>query len=95
VSPIPIVPWGNEPIVEWDEENEDHVSRHGVAPWEVEEMIVQGEYECIRHPKWRRGGRYAKRYLLRGRTLGGRPLLVVVDRIGPERLRPVTVWEDR
>jgi len=35
------------------------------------------------------------RFLLRGRTLGGRPLLVAVDRVGRERLRPVTAWEDR
>lgn len=89
------LPWGDEPLVEWDEVNEDHISRHGVTPWEVEDMITQGEFTCIRHPRWRKGGKYAWRFLLRGRTLGGRPLLVVVDRIGVDRLRPVTAWEDR
>lgn len=44
------MPWGNDPLVEWDEANEEHVSRHGIIPWEVEEMITQGEYVCIRHP---------------------------------------------
>jgi hypothetical protein len=78
-------PWGDDPLVEWDEVNEAHVSRHGVAPWEVEEMINQGEFGCVRHP----------RSLFRGRTLGGRPLLVVVDRVEPERLRPLTAWADR
>jgi hypothetical protein len=82
-------------LVEWDEVNEAHVFRHGVAPREVEEMITQGEFECVRHPRWRKGGKYARRFLLRGRTLSGRPLLVVVDRVGPERLRPVTAWKDR
>ena len=48
------IPWGTHPTVEWDEENEEHASRHGVAPWEVEEMITQGDFECIRHPKWQR-----------------------------------------
>jgi hypothetical protein len=89
------IPWGDDPFVEWDEANEEHVSRHGVAPWEVEELIAQGDFQCVRHPRWRKGEKYAGRFLLRGRTLGGRPLLVVVDRVGPERLRPVTAWEDR
>jgi uncharacterized DUF497 family protein len=89
------MPWGTDSAVGWDEENEEHVSRHGVSPWEVEEMITQGDFECIRHPKWRKGGKYARRFLLRGRTLGGRPLLVVVERVGSERLRPVAAWEDR
>ena len=93
--PIAIVPWGSEPIVEWDEDNEAHIARHGVASWEVEEMISQGEYECFRHPKWRNNRKYANRFLLHGRTLGGRPLLVVIERVGQERLRPVTAWEDR
>ncbi len=95
MTPMGRVPWGDDPLVEWDEENEDHISIHGVAPWEVEEMIIQGDFECVRHPRWRRGGKYARRFLLRGHTLAGRPLLVVVDRVGPERLRPVTAWEDR
>lgn len=58
-------------------------------------MITQGDFECIRHPKWRKGGKYARRFLLRGCTLDGRPLLLVVERVGPERLRPVTASEDR
>jgi uncharacterized DUF497 family protein len=95
MAPIGRLPWGSDPLIEWDEENEEHVSRHGVAPWEVEEMVTQGAFECVRHPKWRNGGRYARRFLLRGRTLGGRLLLVVVDRIGHERLRPVTAWPDQ
>jgi hypothetical protein len=89
------MPRGTDPAVEWDEENEAHVSRHGISPWEVEEMITQGAFECLRHPQWRKGGRYARRFLLRGRTVGGRPLPAAVERVGPERLRPVTAWEDR
>ncbi len=88
------MPWCTDPAVEWDEEDEAHVSRHGVSPWEVEEMITQGDFECIPHPKWRKGGKYARRFLLRGRALGGRPLLLIVEPVGPERLRPVTAWED-
>ena len=95
MTPMGTMPWGDDPLVDWDEENEEHVSRHGIASWEVQEMITQGECECVHHPRWRKGGKHANRFLLRGRTLGGRPLLVVVDRIGLERLRPVTAWEDR
>jgi hypothetical protein len=51
MASIARIPWGADPTVEWDEENEEHVSRHGVAPWEVEEMIIQGDFECVRHPK--------------------------------------------
>lgn len=95
MSPMGKVPWGDDVEIEWDEENEAHIAEHGVKTWEVDELIHEGEYETIRHPKWRRrGAKFKRRYLLTGRTLGGRTMLVVVDKAGPGRLRPVTAWDN-
>ena len=95
MSPLTIIPWGELPFIEWDEENVAHVSKHGIEPWELDEMIFEGPMVGRRHPKWRRGKKYERRYILSGATLGGKRLLVVVDRVGYRRIRPVTAWLDR
>ena len=94
MNPRAGAPWGERPEIDWDGENVEHLARHRVRPWEVEEMVYEGYYDWWKHPKWRRGGKYGGRYLLRGRTLGGRRLLVVLDRKGRMRLRPLTGWDD-
>ena len=53
---------------EWDEFNEEHISRHGVDSSEVEEVFVVAPY--LRRG---RGGRY----LVYGPTTDGRYLFVV------------------
>ena len=53
---------------EWDDENEEHVSRHGVVPAETEEVLRLGPY-------LRRGR--LRTYLAYGPTAEGRLLLVV------------------
>lgn len=95
MSALSVIPWGETPFIVWDDENVEHVAKHGVEPWEVEEMIYEGEMVGIRHPKWRKGAKYARRFMLSGATLGGRRLLVIVDRIGARRLRPVTAWSEK
>ncbi len=54
---------------EWDEKNENHISRHGVSPFEVEEVIV------LSKPFYQRG-REGK-YVVYGVTQEGRHLLIV------------------
>ena len=34
----------------WDEEAEDHIARHGVAFWEVEEAVASIRYAKRSHP---------------------------------------------
>ena len=88
-----MVPWDEDVEIEWDDENVAHFADHGTEPWAVDEMVDQGEYEVIRHPKWRKSRKHRHRYLVTGRTLGGRGLLVIVDKIGLNRIRPVTGWD--
>jgi len=54
---------------EWDEDNEEHVSSHGVDASEAEEVLRLGPY-------LRRGRR--RTYLAYGPTADGRLLLVVL-----------------
>ena len=65
----------------WDEDNVEHVGRHGVSPEEAEQA-------CFSRPKVRRGR--CGRYLVLGRTAGGRYLLVVVARLGGGDGRVIT-----
>lgn len=82
-------------MLDWDDENIKHIARHGVASAEIDSMIEQGEFEARPHPKKRRGGKYSRRYLLRGTTLGGRRLWVVVDHVAGSLVRPVTAFDDK
>ena len=87
-------PWGVKPEIEWDEENVSHFEKHRLATWEVDELILSGDHFCTRHPKWRQGGKYSARYMLKGKTMAGRRILVLLDRTGARTLRPVTGWDD-
>ena len=49
---LDIVPWGNEPIFDWDEHNEAEVSKHGVTCFEVEECF-ENPYRAAPHNKAR------------------------------------------
>jgi hypothetical protein len=71
---------------EWDEDNIEHVARHGVEPEEVEEIVYE---DC--HLSWvvrgRRRGIRELRWTVFGQTCSGRYLLAV---IAPYRDR--NVW---
>jgi uncharacterized DUF497 family protein len=71
---------------EWDDENVDHLARHGITPDEVEE-IFQGQ--VLR----RRGGTEARdRYRVLGRTVSGRYLAVVYQLKPNGVMRAFTGW---
>jgi uncharacterized protein len=67
--------WELEP--EWDDDNIEHIARHGIEPEEVEEIVYE---DC--HPSWivrvRRRGMRETRWTVFGQTCGGRYLVAVV-----------------
>lgn len=67
---------------EWDENNENHISQHGVFPFEVEEVIV------LSKPFYQRG-REGK-YVVYGSTQEGRHLLIVFVVKEINRIRVIT-----
>jgi uncharacterized DUF497 family protein len=62
---------------EWDDDNVEHIRRHGVEPEEMEEIVYE---DC--HPswivRWRRRGIRDTRWTIFGQTCGGRYLIVVI-----------------
>ena len=67
--------------LEWDEENIEHIARHGVNPEEVEEACYNGPYIL----KGRQGS-----YLVYSQTGDGRYLLVVARYRGEGVIRVIT-----
>ena len=67
--------------LEWDDENEGHLARHGVTPEEVEEVLFFNP--VVR--RTRQG-----RYLAFNQTLAGRHLLVVFAYLRDQLARPIT-----
>ncbi|MBU1147628.1 MAG: BrnT family toxin [Candidatus Omnitrophica bacterium] len=67
---------------EWDEKNEDHIAKHGVAIFEVEELISFGR------PFYRRT-REGK-YIAYGVSEEGRHLFIVFAMKGSARVRVIS-----
>ena len=67
---------------DWDENNENHIARHGVAIFEVEEAILFGKpvYQRSREDK----------YVAYGLTEEGRYLFIVFAIKGGSRIRVIT-----
>lgn len=67
--------WELEP--EWDDDNVEHIARHGVEPEEVEEIVYE---DC--HPSWivraRRRGMRETRWTVFGQTCAGHYLVAVI-----------------
>jgi uncharacterized DUF497 family protein len=70
---------------EWDDDNVEHITQHGVEPEEVEEIVYE---DC--HPSWvvrgRRRGIRELRWTVFGQTCAGLYLVAVV---APYRQRGV------
>lgn len=74
---------------EWDDDNLDHLARHGITPEEVEELF---EGPVVR----RRGGTDAPdRFRVLGRTAAGRYLAMVYQERARGVVRPFTGWDMR
>lgn len=88
-------PWGSNPRFEWDEYNEAKIWEHGVDVFEVEQCFdMENERFVTPHPKAKSEPvKYGDRYLVRGVTNGGRRLLITVQYVGGNIVRPITAWE--
>lgn len=69
---------------EWDDNNEEHLARHDVAPFEAEGAVTDPDATARREGADRFGN---PRYVYLGRSVDGRVLMVVIDRRGPRRWR--------
>jgi len=67
---------------EWDDDNIEHIAKHGVLPDEIEEVAFDDE-------PWIKKGRSNTRYML-GYTVGGRYLFVVYVLKGHGAARVIT-----
>ncbi len=72
---------------EWDDSNEEHLARHRIEPWEVEEVF---DNQPVWLPNKASG---SGDWLMVGHTNGNRPLSIVVQVIEEtEELRAFTGW---
>jgi uncharacterized DUF497 family protein len=75
---------GDDPF-DWDEANSSHVARHGVEPWEVQDVFEDPDRRALSQ------GMYfgEQRFSIVGRTSAGRTLVVVFT-MRSGRVRVVT-----
>jgi uncharacterized DUF497 family protein len=75
-------------LLEWDDENEQHLARHGIQASEVRQ-ILSNRHVTMRNPRDEDEGRV----LLIGETHGGRILTVSLAPTSDDATwRPVTGW---
>jgi uncharacterized DUF497 family protein len=75
-------------FLEWDEQNEEHLGRHGIRPAE-ERQILSNPHVTTPNPRPEEEGRV----LLIGETHGGRVLTVSLAPTSDDATwRPVTGW---
>lgn len=87
-------PWGEEPVFEWDEWNEEEIWNHGVTCYEIEDCFA-GDHAVRPHKKARsEPEKYADRYSVNGFTSAGRALFIVVQHKGGSLIRTITAWDD-
>ncbi len=83
-------PWGDDPVFDWDEENEEEIWGHRVRDFEVEECF-KNPHTAVPHQKAKsQPEKYGDRYEVRGVTIGGRKLLIIVQYLGANWVRPIT-----
>lgn len=88
-------PWGGEPDFDWDDRNQREIWKHRIRDFEIEECF-DNTHVTMPHKKARSESRkYGDRYIVRGMTDGGRKLIIVVQYLGANWIRPVTAWDDR
>lgn len=69
--------------LEWHEDVVDKILvKHHVTPGEVEEVIWEGGFQARRVGK--------KRYMVLGKTMVGRHLVIILDRLTGGDFKPIT-----
>ena len=83
-------PWGDDPVLEWNDHNQEKIWNHRITGFEVEECF-ENQHEVVPHPKAKsEPAKYGDRFYVTGITNGGRKLLVVVQFKGGNLVRPIT-----
>ena len=70
--------------LEWDDENVEHIARHIITPSEVEDSCF-GIHIHFRGKM--------NRHVVYGKSDDGRHLMVVLEKLGEGRFRPITARE--
>jgi len=70
--------------LEWDDVNVEHIARHDVNIWEVEDICFEPHLSFRGHNR---------RYILYGKTSNGRYLKVVLESLSDAIFRPVTALD--
>jgi len=87
-------PWGDDPTLDWDDDNLGEIWTHRVRDFEVEECF-ENEHVTIPHKKARsEPAKYGDRYVVRGVSDGGRKLIIIIQYLGANWVRPITAWDD-
>lgn len=91
---LKFVPWGDNPVLDWDEWNLNEIAKHQVHDFEVAQCF-ENPHTVSPHKKARsQPERYSDRYMVRGITDGGRRLIIIVQHKGGEWIRPVTAFDE-
>ena len=67
--------------LQWDEGNEEHIWKHRVNAWEVEDVVFD-DPERKASLVW--SSRHGESLIIKGRTRSGRPLIVSLKPIDPK-----------
>lgn len=79
--PSPVIAW-----LEWDDENEEHLARHGITPDDVDSMIFESNWLSRRNKRSHPAGRR----VFIGPTAGNQIITVVLEPGRADSWRPVT-----
>ena len=88
-------PWGDTPNIYWDEENEQKFWKHGIRDLEVEQCFERPHTGIPNKKAKSQPERYKDRYVVRGATESGRKLVIIVQYLGDDWIRPITGWDDK
>jgi uncharacterized DUF497 family protein len=90
---LTIIPWGDEPIFEWDEDNQGEICNHRVTCFEIEDCF-ENPYKAAPHRKAKSDPKkYGDRYRITGYTHGGRKLFIIIQHSGGNVIRPITAFD--
>ena len=93
------IPWGDNPAFDWNDDNLQKIAAHGIKDFEVEQCFENQEgfnkrFWVAPHKKTKsEPEKFGDRYIIKGSTLGGRKLFIVVQHIGGPWIRPITAWD--
>lgn len=72
----------------WDEDNEEHLGRHGIRDYEAEEVFFN---PYVITPNNKKHG--PRRYRIEGKSNAGRRLRIIFEDLGSSMARIITGWD--